>query len=270
MFGTLAFLAVLMRRWIQGLLLGAGLIVVSVLLIAFALAWGPHERVCKIAFPMVIGCAIGTYQALASGLIAASSALFAGWLAWSAVRAHTNAEADRAMADRTEAERVLRGEIDDLAGGLGVVWKILDGLNESSNANETGSKLKVATFGIDRITEPVRLTRLRDMTRVLGRERWRVYEDIFDRLERLGRTRNVDDFDVYPALVAVRDLGNALFLAQPETGEHFGDLIPRSIEATTLAEVINRQAEILDDDKALPSDRIAVAIQTAKAGSLAS
>jgi hypothetical protein len=255
-----------MKRWMQGLLLGTGLIVVGMVLIAFALAWGPHQRVCKIAFPMVIGCAIGTYQALASGVIAGSAAVFAGWLVWSAVRAHINAEAERAMASRTEAERVLRGEINDLAGGLGAVWKILDGLNESSNANESRSELNSATFGIDQITEPVRLNRLRNVTTVLGWERWRLYEDVLVRLERLGRTCNVVDLDVYPALVAVRDLGKAFLLAQPETGEHFGDLFRRSIEATTPAEAINRQAQILDDGNALPSDKIAVALQTAKAG----
>jgi len=255
-----------MKRAIQGLLLGAGLIAVGVLLIAFALAWGPHQHVCKIAFPMVIGCAIGTYEGLAGGVIAAASALFAGWLVWSAVRVHISADSELAVAAQTEAARLLRGEIDDLAGGLGAVWRILDSIGECSNKNETRSKLKGAIFGIDQITQPVRLARLRNIATVLGWQRWRLYEDVLVRLERLEMTRNVDDFDVHPALVAVQDLGKAFLLAQPGTGRHFGDLLRHSIEAIPLAEAINRRSEVVDDDDALAFDKVAVAIQIAKSG----
>jgi hypothetical protein len=67
---------------------GAGIllatIVVTVAVLAAAVTWGPHH--CKSAFPMVIGCAIGSYESLTGGIIAAGAALFAGWLAWSAVQ----------------------------------------------------------------------------------------------------------------------------------------------------------------------------------------
>jgi hypothetical protein len=68
------------KRSRQAVCLLGSLIVISYLVLASALAWGPHH--CKLAFPMVVGCALGSYEALAGGLIAASAALIAGWLAW--------------------------------------------------------------------------------------------------------------------------------------------------------------------------------------------
>ena len=73
-----------MTRWKQGLSIILGSIAATVLVLAGALAWGPHH--CKLAFPMVIGCAVGSYESLAGGMFAASAALFAGWLAWSGVQ----------------------------------------------------------------------------------------------------------------------------------------------------------------------------------------
>jgi hypothetical protein len=56
---------------------------------------------------MVIGCAIGSYESLAGGMVAAAAALFAGWLVWSAVQVQISAEEKRATADRVEVEKFL-------------------------------------------------------------------------------------------------------------------------------------------------------------------
>jgi hypothetical protein len=93
-----------MEPWKQGLSIILGSIAATVLVLAGALAWGPHH--CKLAFPMVIGCAMGSYESLAGGMFAASAALFAGWLAWSGVQVQVSAEERRANADRVEVERV--------------------------------------------------------------------------------------------------------------------------------------------------------------------
>src|SRR5215213_2087130 len=73
-----------MKRWMQGFSIILGTMAATVLVLAGAVAWGPHH--CKHAFPMVIGCAVGSYEGLTGGMVAAGAALFAGWLAWSAVQ----------------------------------------------------------------------------------------------------------------------------------------------------------------------------------------
>jgi len=102
-----------MSRFVQGLSIIFGSIVATVAVLAAALAWGPHT--CKPAFPMVIGCAMGSYESLAGGMVAAGAALFAGWLAWSAVQVQIAAEEKRASAERDEVEAVLQGDLNNLA-----------------------------------------------------------------------------------------------------------------------------------------------------------
>ena len=86
-----------MARWAQGLSILVWSVAATTLVLAAALMWGPHH--CKLAFPMVIGCAMGSYENLAGGLFAANAAIFAGWLAWSAVQVQIRAEEKRAAAD---------------------------------------------------------------------------------------------------------------------------------------------------------------------------
>jgi hypothetical protein len=112
-----------MKRSQQGLCIILGSVIVTVIVLAAAVAWGPHH--CKPAFPMVVGCAIASYESLAGGIIAASAALFAGWLAWSAVQVQVAAEERRASAERVEVETVLQRDLDYFAEGLSSIWKIL-------------------------------------------------------------------------------------------------------------------------------------------------
>jgi hypothetical protein len=74
-----------MTRKVEGaVVVGIAVVAIAVILAA-AVAWGPKHE-CVAEFPKIIGCALGTYEGLAGGLIAAGGAAFAGWLAWSAAR----------------------------------------------------------------------------------------------------------------------------------------------------------------------------------------
>src|ERR1700742_3958354 len=91
-----------MQLWLQGTCIVGGSVLVSVLILATAVTWGPHH--CAVQFPKIIGCALGSYEDLSGGLLAASAAVFGGWLAWSAVQLQISAEERRARADRIEVE----------------------------------------------------------------------------------------------------------------------------------------------------------------------
>src|SRR6266446_4903092 len=136
-----------MNRWTQGLIIIVGSTGATALVLAGALAWGPHH--CKLAFPMVIGCAMGSYENLAGGMFAASAALFAGWLAWSAVQIQISAEEKRAAADRVEIEKVLHDDLDYMAEALASIWKILADLDQSPPpADVLTVRLEGVTYGI--------------------------------------------------------------------------------------------------------------------------
>src|SRR5258706_14733197 len=157
--------------------------------LAGAVAWGPHH--CKLAFPMVIGCAMGSYESLAGGMFAATAALFAGWLAWSAVQVQISAEEKRAAADRVEIENVLQGDLDYMADGLSSVWKILAELDRSDDlpAETLTARLEGVIYGIGKIAKNISTNR--SIITALGWERRRAYEKLLEGLEQLAEIRHV-------------------------------------------------------------------------------
>jgi len=79
---------------------------ISVIL-AMAVAWTPRKE-CTWQFPKIVGCAVGSFESLSGGLIAAAGALFAGWLAWTAVRMQIDYARETADEQRKADEFAIR------------------------------------------------------------------------------------------------------------------------------------------------------------------
>jgi hypothetical protein len=233
-----------MNRYVQGLVIILGSIAVTVAVLGGAVAWGPHH--CKVAFPMVIGCAMGSYESLAGGMFAATAALFAGWLAWSAVQVQIRAEEKRAAADRVEIENVLQGDLDYMAEGLSSVWKILAELDRTDDlpAETLTTRLGGVIYGISRITKNI--STIRSMVTALGWKRRRAYERLLEGLERLAGFQDINHFDVHDAFIAAGDVSDDFRMLRPETGEYFKGLWQRSHKAWTLGYAIAMEAGIGD------------------------
>jgi hypothetical protein len=196
---------------------------------------------------MNIGCTLGTYESLAAGIIASAVALVAGWLAWSGVQAQIEAEAKRAAADRVEVEVILKRDVDTFADGLAAIWRILDSLDAEALEPER-AKLEGAIYGIEVIARENWLSTSRRMVTVLGWERRRAYEQLFDGLERLRQFQNAADFNVYEALAAVRSLSTDFEYVQPETATYFQGLWRRAPKAWDLGYAIARHAGLSDEE----------------------
>jgi hypothetical protein len=87
-------------------------------------------------WPKWIGCAIAAHESLAAGLIGAGGALFAAWLAYSAVQqqfAHQEAERARLQAEAKEAAVVSLTQIVHAAGST---WRIVRQALEHDNEFE--------------------------------------------------------------------------------------------------------------------------------------
>src|ERR1700686_3418975 len=80
---------------------------------------------CHWAFPRWFGCVLGLHETLAAGLIGAGGALIAAWIAWTAVQQQINAERERTVTDRKEAERLLAEDLTNYAGGMAAAWREL-------------------------------------------------------------------------------------------------------------------------------------------------
>jgi hypothetical protein len=241
-----------MNRWTQGLVIILGSMAATAAALAGAVAWGPHH--CKLAFPMVIGCAIGSYESLAGGMVAAAAALFAGWLAWSAVQVQINAEEKRATADRVEVEKVLSNDIDSCAEALAAIWKILRDIQDREAPSDP-TEINAVITGIEQITDDAWLSTSRKMVTALGWERRRNYEGLFSALERLGRFRNFDDFDVTDALYAVYAASDYCESLQPAYSEYFEGLARRRPKAWSIGYAIEMQAGVADAGRVKPEGR---------------
>jgi len=233
-----------MKRWTQGLCIVLGSIIVTVAVLAAALAWGPHY--CKPAFPMVIGCALGSYESLAAGMIASAAALIAGWLAWSAVQVQVEAEEKRAVADRVEVEAVLKEDVDMFAEALASIWKILESIDEKQ-LDLDRNKVEAIDYGLEKIAKENWLSTSRRMVTVLGWDRRRRFEELFDGLEGLRRFRNLHAAEVWEALNAVKSVSVDFELVQPETAEYFKGLFRRAGKAWSLGYAIARMADLPEE-----------------------
>ena len=189
--------------------------------------------------------AMGSYESLAAGMIASAAALFAGWLAWSAVQVQVKAEAQRAAADRVEVEAVIKGDIYTFAEALASIWRILDGLDEEE-AKIDASKFAALNYGIEAITKENWLSTSRRMVTVLGWARRRRYEELFDGLEALRRYRDIGRFQVWEILTAVKSVSIDFEVVQPETAEYFKGLFRRAGKAWSLGETISQMAAVVD------------------------
>jgi hypothetical protein len=227
------------RRYIQGASIILGSLVAIIIVLAAALAWGPHQ--CKPAFPMVVGCAMGNYEGLAGGMLAAATALFAGWLAWSGVQVQISAEEKRAMAERVEVEAVLRDDLDYRAEGLGSIWKILLVIDMAPplSPDDIRELLSGVIYGIEKIASADWLNTSRKMIEALSWERRRYYNELFQGIERLGQFRDVDNFDIDAALNTVRSVSDYFELLHPDTARYFKGLWRRTPKAWTLGYAIS-------------------------------
>jgi hypothetical protein len=237
-----------MTRGAQGFCLILASIIATIVVLAAALAWGPHH--CKPAFPMVVGCAIGNYETLAGGMIAASAALVAGWLAWSGVQAQIEAEEKRATAGRIEVEAVLKDDINNFAEALASIWKILETHEEGKTFGR--NKVEAINYGIETIAKENWLSTSRRMVTVLGWDRRRKFEQLFDGLEGMREFRNLPEPGVGEALNAVKSVSVDFEIVQPETAEYFKGLFRRAGKAWSLGYAIARMGD-LPEERDLPT-----------------
>lgn len=100
-----------MTRTQQGGAVIGGILVVSALILVAAIGWGPKDECFPIKFPAILGCALAQYENLSGGLIAAGGALFAGWLAWSAVREQVELERGKVRSSEIAEQSRIADEI---------------------------------------------------------------------------------------------------------------------------------------------------------------
>jgi hypothetical protein len=223
-------------RTIQLIALVFGLFLFVYSVLALVQAGGGSS--CHWAFPKWFGCVLSAHETLAGGLIGASGALIAAWIAWGAIQAQINAERERTMADRLEVERLLAEDLTDYADGMAAAWRLLDELSHHTNPDRASTeRVRDATaYMANRLSRPEEIANYRAMAEILGWDRRRRYNALISGLEELkafndsAGTWNLED-----ALTAIRNLANHFEYCLPNTSDYFNGLWRRSPKAWTFA-----------------------------------
>jgi hypothetical protein len=138
-----------MTRRQQGI--GLAIVVVAAIyaVLMFANFW-PLDRQCPWVFPKIFGCVLGARETLAGGLVASGGAIFAAWLAWSAVREARITRSELERRSERQAFEAIQRELAPLLDLLNVAWRIIEetldyrGSDEEQMARVTTVRTDVA------------------------------------------------------------------------------------------------------------------------------
>jgi hypothetical protein len=222
----------------QLLLLGLCFVVFIYLILALSEVGGPAG--CHWAFPRWFGCVLYVHETLAGGLIGAAGALIAASIAWTAVQQQINAERERRLADRSEAERLLAEDLSDYADGMAAAWRLLIAVPDP--LPETGTwegARKAAAYMAERLSRPDRLANYQAMAEILGWDRRRKYVALIKGLEKLAQFSEPDSIkDPEEVLSIIRNLADQFEYCLPQTSRFFSGLWRRSPKAMSFADFI--------------------------------
>jgi hypothetical protein len=95
---------------------GIGLFISTIM--AIAVLGGTKPDCFSVPWYRMPGCSMALYESLSGGLIAAGGALFAGWLAWSAVREQVQIERRKLRAADIAAQSARGDQVSKVASDL--------------------------------------------------------------------------------------------------------------------------------------------------------
>jgi len=197
---------------------------------------------CHWAFPRWFGCVLWVHETLAAGLIAAGGALIAAWIAWTAVQRQINAEQERIIADRNEAERLLAHEFTNYAEGMAAAWRLLVAVPEPVPESQAWQATREATaYMAARVSRLDQIANFQAMAEILDWDRRRKYLSVIKGLESLAEFSDAalisEPTDV---LNVIRNLADDFEYCLPQTSDYFKGLWRRPHKATSFADYVRR------------------------------
>jgi hypothetical protein len=127
-----------------GTLLAVVLIAFIVAILALAQSGiSDHTKLCSPSLAKIkwIGCTIATHEGLAGGLIAASGALFAAWLAWCAIMKQIEAAEKLATLKEDSTYEAVRVQLDGVIDVLNQYWRVVDASIKTKEWRKNGISL---------------------------------------------------------------------------------------------------------------------------------
>ena len=232
----------LKKRSTQFTLLFFGLPLFAFLILALA-QWGSGSS-CHWAFPKWFGCVLAVHENLAGGLIGLAGVLLGAWAAWSAVQKQINADRERAIADRVEADRLLSAGLTDYAESMAAAWRHLVAIPEDADQDTASNVYGAAALMAERLSRSELIANYVAMADTLGWDRRMRYGPLLRGLDELRQFRDPKSIqdDPQAALSLIRRLADDFTYCLPETSHCFMGLHRRSHKAMSFADRVERFA----------------------------
>ena len=232
----------LQKRTTQFVLLFFGLPLFVFLVLALAQAGSGSS--CHWAFPKWFGCVLAAHENLAGSLIGLAGVLLGAWVAWSAVQQQINADRERAMADRVEADRLLSEALTNYADGMATAWRHLVALPEDADQDTAWNVYEATAYMAERLSRSELIANYRAMADTLGWDRRMKYGALLRGLDELRQFRDPKSIkdDPQEALNLIRRLADNFEYCLPHTSSYFEGLWRRSPKAMSFADWVERIA----------------------------
>ena len=200
---------------------------------------------CHWAFPRWFGCVLGLHETLAAGLIGAGGVLIAAWMAWTAVQQQMNAERERTVTDRKEAERLLAEDLTNYAGGMAAAWRELVAVPNPAPEPSAWKGVRQATaYMAERLSRSDHIANYGAMAEILGWDRRTKYVALIKGLENFDKFRDPESIkEPDDVLNVIRNLADDFENCLPETSRFFVGLWRRPHKAMSFADYVRRIAE---------------------------
>jgi hypothetical protein len=210
--------------------------------LALALAQAGSGSSCRWAFPKWFGCVMATHETLAGSLIGAAGVLLGAWIAWTAVQLQINADRERAVADREEAERVLSEDLTYYAEGMAAAWRLLVTAPPRTAPSQIDARAtyEATAYMAERLSRPEYNANYRAMAEILGWNRRIEYTRLLRGLDEFGQFRDPKSIENDPdeVLDLIRRVADDFESCLPDTSHYFEGLWRRSPKAMSFADYI--------------------------------
>src|SRR5262245_45523047 len=100
--------------------------IITTIFIVLAIAESAALTGCPLQFPKWFACTLTAHEGLAGGMLGAGGTIFAGWLAWTAVRWQTLHHEEMAGRPTKETMKAIQSELSDFLGLLNEIWRAID------------------------------------------------------------------------------------------------------------------------------------------------
>jgi hypothetical protein len=199
---------------------------------------------CHWAFPRWFGCVLYLHETLAGSLIGAAGALTAAWIAWTAVQHQINAERERMLADRKEAEQLLAADLSEYADGMAAAWRLLVAVpNPLPEPGAWEGTRQATAYVAERLSRADQIANHQAMAEILRWDRRRKYLALIKGLERLAQFSTPNSIkDPEEVLNIIRNLADQFEYCLPQTSRFFGGLWRRSPKAMSFGDFVRHIA----------------------------